>query len=76
MQILGPETPKRKEATFRLTQDTPSRMTPSPIGKVWLKAILELEGNVAASPSQFSSILLLNELHSICTYVYERASIL
>ena len=56
MQILGPETPKRKEATFRSTQDTPNRMTPSPIGKVWLKAILELKGDVAASLSQFASI--------------------
>ena len=40
-----------------------------PIGKAWLKATLELEGDIAASLCRISSFLLLNELHSICIYV-------
>jgi len=46
-----------------------------PIGKAWLKAILELGCDIAALLSWLLSFVLLNELHSICTYVSTKASI-
>ena len=43
------------------------------IRKSWLKAILELGGNIAASPNWPSSFLWLYKLHSICAYISTRA---